>query len=1588
MADLQFHLLDTVARDICADEETPHLHTRHYETPPDSDEDRPKRAIKRYSADDKRAFVIQLFGSTGDGKPVQVDVVEFRPTFYLALPIIKTLAAIDAIRAYLTFQGIPLSQLTLKQIQRKKFYGFTAHKPFPFLELTMPSLALFRLIKNLFLNDKSEPCTKRPLGPPYKKGETPEVYEANLDPMLRFFHTQNISPCGHVQIRGGMELVNESTETITLSVPYTDVEPFVKQETAPFVLVSWDIECYSQTGDFPVASKQWSKIAEVLEQRKGADESYQEAIERLILTGVMGQFRPKKTLADLSRKLKGKAFQETQSDAIVPMIQGLKDILTIGDPVIQIGATVTSNTSDVGLERHLFVWPSCEAIEGIVVHAYEDESDMIEAWFQWLLTVNPDILIGYNVFGFDERYLWDRAEDLGLTGPNGSIHSLTRLEEGEVKLEEKRLSSSAMGDNFLYIWTLQGRLQIDLYHYIKRNEQLPSYKLDEVTKHYLSGKVAKAEKGSDGRLVLTLAGAIKDLRIGRALCLLEATGESLTEKMVILAVEGAVVTVNWPLAETGEVLEEDQLGDAIKWVVVKDDVSPADIFRLHRGTPKDRALVGKYCLQDCDLVLELYRNREVFNNSMSMANVCSVPIGYIFTRGQGIKAESLMFKACRERDTLIPVLPAPNQNGSEDSYEGAIVFDPIPKFYHEHPIGVADFASLYPSSMESENISHDSLVWTKDYDASGSLIGVVFGSDEYDEQPGYGYTDIKFDLLRVNPEDKRKHPEKHKAGLRICRYAQPLDGSKATVPEIIRGLLAARKAKRKEKAKETDPAKQALLEAEQLAYKLTANSLYGQLGSSTFKVRLQSLAASITAYGRNQIMFAKEVIDRFYGPSANDPRVSVKCEAKVMYGDSVTGDTPLLLQKNGVGVLLRRIDELEGLWVPYHETKEAMVLAPPVTVWTDKGWTALRRVIRHRLAPTKKLFRILTHTGVADVTEDHSLVLANGSEVKPSEVAVGTELLHNDQAFTHCDSSDSDILLGEAFVMGLFVADGSSDVYQCPSGTKASWAINKADHALLEEAGHLCPFPTKILDTLASSGVYKLVPVGSIAEPARKYRQLFYNIHREKRIPDAILNAPLTIVEAFWNGFYAGDGDKDEKGFVRIDQKGKEITTGLGLLAMRLGYKVSLMDRLGKQDVFRITMTKGKQRQNPIAIKKIRELPHPGPAAYVYDLETENHHFAVGPGSLIVHNTDSLFIEFALKDTSLSPRDKRQAVIDLTGEAGKLVTKALAPPHDFEFDKIFDPMLMFSKKRYAGLMFEENADDFVVKYMGIALKRRDNAPIVKTVYGTAMKKLLFERDVVGATQYVQESVMDLINGKVKLGQLTITKSLRAEYANPLQIAHKALADRMALRDPGNAPGSGDRIPFVYVQPPVGKTAAKLQGERVEAPSWIKEKGLKPDYEFYLTNQIQNPVSQMFGLVLEEMPGSDAIPWSKAPEDPEKLLVWRESAAAQILFDKALQACQGHHKAAFVTKFFGPVTTEVASIKPTAPLSVSKAQAMNKSNHISNKPKQTTLNSFMLDGFLMKTIEKKERAKRAAKKVAVTAVTTVPIQSLKNEIINQ
>ena len=196
-----------------------------------------------------------------------------------------------------------------------------------------------------------------------------------------------------------------------------------------------------------------------------------------------------------------------------------------------------------------------------------------------------------------------------------------------------------------------------------------------------------------------------------------------------------------------------------------------------------------------------------------------------------------------------------------------------------------------------------------------------------------------------------------------------------------------------------------------------------------------------------------------------------------------------------------------------------------------------------------------------------------------------------------------------------------------------------------------------------------------------------------------------------------------------------------------------------------------------------------------------------------------------------------------------MAKKGLKSPHDLEYEKTFLPFCLLSKKRYVGMLYEHDPDKCKRKSMGIVLKRRDNAPIVKDIYGGVIDILMNEQVVHKAVTFVKDCLQKVVEEKYPREKLIITKSLRSEYKNPMQIAHNVLAIRMGERDPGNKPGSGDRIPFVYIKNPNKKA---LQGERIEHPKYILDNNLPLDYGFYITNQIMKPLQQLFALVLEDM----------------------------------------------------------------------------------------------------------------------------------------
>jgi hypothetical protein len=673
-------------------------------------------------------------------------------------------------------------------------------------------------------------------------------------------------------------------------------------------------------------------------------------------------------------------------------------------------------------------------------------------------------------------------------------------------------------------------------------------------------------------------------------------------------------------------------------------------------------------------------------------------------------------------------------------------------------------------------------------------------------------------------------------------------------------------------------------------------------------------------------MHAKRVVEETYGDVIVETKFGkVHSNAEYVYGDSVSKNTPVYIRVNGE----LQIIEMEKLsnygnnkWITCKEKgkeeKEFCELTG-VETWTDRGWTKLERIIRHTLASHKKMLRILTHTGMVDVTDDHSLILEDGKEISPKEVEIGTKLLHKTLTY---DGKQEYISKEMAKIYGFFFGDGSCGIYDCPSGKKASWALNNSNMDLLNKYMELCKkcyseFEWEICDTLKSSGVYKIYfkcnKYGEKSKFIETYRSQMYSDNK-KIIPSFILNGSEEIREAFWEGLYDADGDKDKNGYTRIDQKNQISAAQICWLVNSIGYKTSINIRKDKENIYRITATKGVQRKCANAIKKIMEIEYND---YVYDLTTNNHHFAAGIGNMIVHNTDSVFFTFNLKTLEgeeIRGEKALEITIELAQEAGEMATKFLKKPHDLEYEKTFMPFCLLSKKRYVGMLYETDPNKGKRKSMGIVLKRRDNAPIVKDVYGGIIDILMKEKNIQKAVDFLQDCLKNIIEEKYPMDKLIITKSLRSNYKNPAQIAHKVLADRMGKRDPGNKPSSGDRIPFVYIET---KNKNALQGEKIEHPDYIIKNKIRPNYSFYITNQIMKPVQQVFALVLENIDSfkrkrnnfkMKIETLKNSIDDEEKLQTkiqdLKNKEVKALLFDKYLRETENtKNKMKSITTFF-------------------------------------------------------------------------------------
>ena len=1121
--------------------------------------DAPKRQVQQ----DRMMYVVTMYGRTEAGETVAARLLNFQPFFYFRLDGMPSLRgkgaprkALEHVRGCLgTALAWEARNAALKS--KTEFFGFSAGGKSDYISLTFDSARAMR---------RAASCLRSGRGSSLSldgTGRRAVLYETRIEPLSRLLHARELPSAGWVEIdtSASEEGVWARTDRC-LTVPYTSVSAVDRDGMAPAVVSAFDIECTSCGGEFPVALKTYRKVANNIKDVLAVAEGHgmpradkRELVRAVVLLtlGLEPAGRPKeaaewlssKSAAVLTRRLlsivrtKKPVTSEEVLERLEPLMDDLVNFATMdvaykdaamprtpteqiesnldrcmppleGDPVIQIGVTSNRIGCDGCFRKWICTLGSCSDVPGAEVVACETEKELLMAFAQHIQDVDPDMITGYNIFGFDMKYVYHRACELGIE--DGFMSALGRRTDAPSRFREKKLSSSALGDNVFWLIEMPGRVLVDLMKVVMRDHKLESYKLDSVAFHF--------------------------------------TGEK------------------------------------------KRDVSPQDIFRLQDGSADDRAVIADYCVQDCELCNRLLERLRVLINAVAMATTSHVPMSYIFLRGQGVKILSLVSYYCRKRDMLIKDLPKPVRElepgapdwmvrrhreeieameafGPEErvDVQGAIVLEPDTGFYVDDPVAVCDYASLYPSSILSHELSPDSRVT----------------DDRFRDLPGYEYVDVSYELYEGEKNEKKV------SGHETLTFARRADrdvydpDTLAIIPAVERILLTARKdTRRKMKHKRVTlldgtelvgeyrdcgdgstfavsgvsypassvakvedaygPFMQAVLDGQQLSYKLLANSVYGQLGARTSDIRDPKVAACVTSTGRSLILSAKEFIHEKGG--------------RVVYGDT-------------------------------------------------------------------------------------------------------------DSVF--------------------------------------------------------CTFP-------------------------------------------------------------------------------------------------------------------------------------------VYDPETGER---------------------------LKGRKALPEVIRKTMEVGKEFTRTVLPaPHDLEYEKTFWPLLLLSKKKYVGNMYEDDPEKFKLKYMGIVLKRRDNAPIVRVVIQTFLDRLLNNLDVKGAVENMLGVIDRVIDGRVPVEDLVITKTLRAEYKDRSRIAHAVLAHRVGERDPGNAPQVNDRIPMVHIRVPEKKRGSQkvLQGDKVEIPDFVRENGLEIDYQYYLEDQIMNPSLQMLSAIVEQIPGHTKPPgfWERRRDNIEAKLKMAHSYNEEIL----------------------------------------------------------------------------------------------------------
>jgi len=195
-------------------------------------------------------------------------------------------------------------------------------------------------------------------------------------------------------------------------------------------------------------------------------------------------------------------------------------------------------------------------------------------------------------------------------------------------------------------------------------------------------------------------------------------------------------------------------------------------------------------------------------------------------------------------------------------------------------------------------------------------------------------------------------------------------------------------------------------------------------------------------------------------------------------------------------------------------------------------------------------------------------------------------------------------------------------------------------------------------------------------------------------------------------------------------------------------------------------------------------------------------------------DTDSIFV---VQEAHENEQHARALAHTINGELGRMHAAGV----NLEYEKIYRPLLLMKRKKYAGLL------EGKLSVSGLACKRTDGFPIQNQVQADILHKLLSFQDVAALDAYRAALRHIQLQPELTMRDFTRTAALTKpieEYARPLPV-HAAVAERIG----GFA--KGDRIAYIVTQ------GHGTVAERAASPDAAKNKELDRAYYATLLQQL-------------------------------------------------------------------------------------------------------------------------------------------------------